>query len=301
MMTALQSLVEELEQNESLEEPERLRERFDALDRLDAQHWDAHPLDGQASPQASEAIESAIHSRARALCAKLEAANSKLYEAIREEIRRGCRPDALLQHVFESRRGSGAHSLARGEGYNYLDDLVSGVLQFEKPDDSRVPLAQEMVPYQPTPARHIFDLIAVTALTEHDVLIDLGSGLGHVPLLVSICTPARSIGVELEPAFIHCARQCAQSLNLNNITILQQDARATDLSKGTVFYLYTPFTGTILRDMLLSLKRGASHRKIRVCTYGPCTPIVAQEPWLTSSTTPKANRIVVFTSRNTVS
>ncbi|MGA2097391.1 MAG: class I SAM-dependent methyltransferase [Candidatus Acidiferrum sp.] len=303
--SALHSLVKELERDSSLEEPDRLRERIEALDRLDVYHLDAaNPetdyLGGQ--PPAVEPIALAIRNRARALCAKLEAANSVLYEKIREEIRRGYRPDALLQYVPTVRRVRGTIRLAHGEGYDYLDDLLTGVLNFEtpgdRPGDKNFHLAPEMVPYQPTPARHIFELIVRTALTEQDVLIDLGSGLGHVPLLVSICTAARAIGVELQPTHVNCARQSARSLNLNNVTFLQQDARETDLSAATVFYLYTPFIGKILEAMLASLKQEASRRKIRIYTFGPCTPIVAQEPWLKSTAAPKVDQIAIFASRN---
>jgi hypothetical protein len=303
MMSTLQSLVEELEQDRSLDEPSRLRERVEALDRLDVYHVDSQQLGAQRSlSPAAEPMGAAIRARAKALCAKLEAANSKLYQTIREEIQRGSRPDSLLQHVSKSVRAGDADSLAHGEGYDYLDDLLSGVLHFETPDDrpgdENVSLSPEMVPYQPTPARHIFDLIASTALTEHDVLIDLGSGLGHVPLLVSICAPARTIGIELEATYVNCARRSAKSLNLNKVTFIQEDARATNLSAGTLFYLYTPFVGTILSAMLSSLRQQAATRQIRICTFGPCSPIIAQEPWLESTSTPKLDQIAVFTPRN---
>jgi hypothetical protein len=61
---------------------------------------------------------------------------------------------------------------------------------------------------------------------------------------------------------------------------VQGDARAADLSDGTVFYLYTPFTGTILRDVLNLLRDEAVRREIRICTFGLCTPAVAEEQWL---------------------
>jgi hypothetical protein len=62
-------------------------------------------------------------------------------------------------------------------GYDYLDELISGVLQFEELSAEVVRLESEMVSYGPTPARHILDLIGRTTLTERDFLIDLGSGL----------------------------------------------------------------------------------------------------------------------------
>jgi len=291
-MSSLQSLIDELEQDRSLDEPHRLRERVDALDRLDA-----HQLDGPLPPSTGESMEAETHRRARALCDKLEAVNFRLYKTIREEIQRGSRPDRLLQHVPKSGETSGPESLASGEGYDYLDELVSGVLNFERPDDLRVQLAAEMVAYQPTPARHIFDLISRAAITERDVLVDLGSGLGHVPLLVSICTGARCTGIELEAAYVDCARRSAEALHLNNVAFFRQDARAADLSGGTVFYLYTPFTGSILREMLVSLRREADSRELRICTFGPCTPTIAQEPWLEASRAERVDQTAVFRSR----
>jgi predicted RNA methylase len=136
--------------------------------------------------------------------------------------------------------------------------LISGVLRFEEPYAEVVRLASGMVSYQPTPARHIFDLIGRTALTERDFLIDLGSGLGHVTLMASICTSANCTGIELEPSYVDCARRSARSLNLNNVKFIRGDARAADLSDGTVFYLYTPFIGAILRDVLNSLRQEAA-------------------------------------------
>lgn len=281
MIRALHSLVEELEQDQSLEEPDRLSQRVDALDRLEVY------LD---SVQPSEA---GIYQRAQALTARLDAANFELYRAIRREIQCGAGRDTLLPWVHKS-------GLAQGEGYDYQDELVVGVLRFEDPgvEPGVEPglLAPEMVFYQPTPARHIFDLIDRTALTESDVLVDLGSGLGHVPLLASICTSARSIGIELESAYIDCARHSARGLNLDHVTFLKQDARTADLSSGTVFYLYTPFIGAILRSVLDSLQREASRRQIRICTFGPCTPIIAQEQWLEASGPLYTDRIAVFCS-----
>lgn len=61
---------------------------------------------------------------------------------------------------------------------------------------------------------------------------------------------------------------------------VQGDARAADLSDGTVFYCYASFTGTILRDVLNLLRDEALRREIRICTFGPCTPAVAKEQWL---------------------
>jgi hypothetical protein len=116
--------------------------------------------------------------------------------------------------------------------------------------------------------------------------------------LASICTSGCSVEIEVEGAYVDCARQSAYELNLNNVTFIQQDAREVDLSKGTVFYLYTPFLGTILREVLDLLRREAVSREIRVCTFGPCTPTVGEERWLEPIEPPEAGRVAVFRSGN---
>jgi Methyltransferase domain len=289
-----QGLVEQLDNDTSLLEPDRLRERLEGLDLLDAYFPDTHHPVSDAEPNAA-----GLHRRARAVYARLEAVNFELYQSIRNEIQRGDRPDTLLWWARSSAEIEDVAGPVNGIGYDYydyLDELISGVFQFEEPSAGPVQREAERVAYQPTPTRHIFSLIGLTALTEADVLIDVGSGLGHVPLLVSICTGARSIGIELEAAYVERARQCAQRLNLDGVTFIRQDARAADFTVGTVFYLYTPFTGSILSDVLNHLRCEAAQRQIRICTYGPCASAVAEEPWLEAAAAPDTHRITLFRS-----
>ena len=226
--------------------------------------------------------------RARALHLKLESVNTKLFASIRRQIQTGTCPSEFSSIL---------HTLTippRGLAYDYLDDLISGVLQFQPPTEPLRALHSESVFYQPTPARHIFHLISSAAITKADTLIDLGSGLGHVPLLASICTGASSIGIELDPTWIASAAQCANTLNLRNVTFLAQDARQADLTRGTVFYLYTPFTGSTLQSVLNLLRTEASLRPIRIGTFGPCTLVLCEEAWLKPLTPPAADQITIF-------
>jgi hypothetical protein len=277
------SLIGQLEQDCSLLEPRHLRQRFEALDDLDVYLSDGQP------------IATALHHRATAIYAELEAVNFRLYDAIRRDIQRGAGAAGLLEWMPD---GDAAGNLMNHSGYDYLDELISGILQLEEPSAQLVQLNSEMVAYQPTPARHIFDLIRRAVLTDYDSLIDLGSGLGQVTLMASICSSASCAGIELVASYIDCARNCAQSLNLNNARFIEGDARAADLSRGTVFYLYTPFTGTILREVLNALRHEAVRREIRICTFGACTPVVAEEPWLSVIGTLETNRLAIFRSRD---
>ena len=281
----LEMMLKELEQDRSLHEPDQLRRRIEVLDRLET--CLIHTPDG---------AESTLLRQAQAISAELEAINEKLYQSIRRKIQQGAGDGGLYEWATVSSEVGRPLDQLNGVGYDYLDVLVSGTLQFDEPDESIASLAPEMVFYQPTPARYVFDLIRHAELKKGDVLIDLGSGLGHVSLLAAICTPAQCIGIELEAAYVACAKKSALALNVSNVTFIQQDARSADFANGTVFYLYTPFTGTILRDVLDRLKREAADREIRVCTLGPCTLIVEKEPWLHAMSTPEIDQLTIFRS-----
>lgn len=163
-------------------------------------------------------------------------------------------------------------SAARHDTVNYddLDTLVAGILSTDQfVDDGTVALDPEMVPYQPTPARLVLALVREIRPTERDVFVDVGSGLGTVPTLVSLLTGARAVGVEWHPSYCAYARHRARCLNLSSVSFVQQDAREADLSAGTIFYLFTPFKGTMLRDVLRRLDGEGRRRKIRLCIHGP--------------------------------
>jgi hypothetical protein len=228
---------------------------------------------------------------------RLEAANAAVYAAIRSHIQRGSTSDALLPWIV--RCADSAESTPTGLHFDNLDELIGGVLQLREPDSEHIRPGHEMVFYQPTPARHILQMLRLCALTQADTLIDLGSGLGHVPILASLLSEARAIGIELESAYIATARDCARTLNLRRATFLQQNAADADLSTGTAFYLYTPFTGVTLQTVLDNLRQQSRNRHIRICTFGPCTQIVAQESWLKAAdATIAADRIALFHARD---
>jgi hypothetical protein len=296
-MDALQQFVGKLEEDLTLLMPNQVQQRLEALDRLDAYfpemaeaETDEREIDGAEM----DALEAAgLARRARWIRDRLEIANRELYEAIRDQVRRGAGRLALLEWTEPSREHADA---APGMGFDFRDDLICGLLQLEQPEVGPVRFEAEMVFYQPTPARHIFNLIGLSALTAADVFVDIGSGLGHVPLLISICTDARAIGIELEGAYVERARQCAERLNLDRVAFFEQDARVADYSSGTVFYLYTPFSGAMLQLVLDRLEQQAACRPIRICTYGPSTSVLAREPWLWATSMPDADQITVFRS-----
>lgn len=281
-MQPLQTLLKRLETDRSLESPDRLPCRLDALDRIEAY-----------LPHVDDADKDLLR-RAQVVFEQYEDLNASVYHGLREDIRSGRGAGRLMEWVAASdRHATGGRG---SQGYDLLDEVVGGVLQIGEPRVPTVELTADMVFYQPTPARHIFETIRRSGVDEGDVLIDLGSGLGHVPLLVAACTRAHAIGIELEPAYVACAQQAGAALNLPNVSFVQGDARTADLSTGTVFYLYTPFKGAMLREVLDRLRKEAAQRAIRLCTFGPCTPVVAGEPWLSQFDPWEVDGLAVFHS-----
>jgi hypothetical protein len=277
-----------LEAKSSLFEPEQVRARLDVLDDLDAGFGDF-----DSGPFKNDRNERIYH-RVKAIRTRLEAVNAELYQFIRSEILHGAQPHTLLQWIQASANRDETGSPDPGLAYDYRDELVSGILQFREPSEANLHRVREMVFYQPTPVRHILQLITANALSEADVLVDLGSGLGHVPLLASLLTGVQSLGIEVEGAYVASAQECAQSLHLSRVRFIHEDATVADLSSGTVFYLYSPFTGSILADVLERLRKESTRRPIKICTLGPCTCTVAQESWLQASALAHPGQITIF-------
>ncbi|MEP6747422.1 MAG: hypothetical protein ABJB86_06835 [Bacteroidota bacterium] len=167
-------------------------------------------------------------------------------------------------------------------GYDNLDIFLNGLLTNQKMPVETKSREREMIFYQKTPARIIMEVVKKAEFKSHDVFVDLGAGLGHVVILVNLLTSVMSKGIEFEPAFCNYAKACVAELNLTRAEFINMDARYADYSSGTVFFMYTPFEGKMLEEVLQNVENETKRRKIKIFTYGPCTPKVAKQGWLTN-------------------
>jgi len=249
--------------------------RAEALDELEF-----HVLDRIAGlAQTADLIR--LSQAAARVKRDLEAIDGALFQRLRSAIRTGVCNGTALKDLIEHYVGQPSDSRRLDQiGYDILDQFINGLLGLQTLPDETQALEQEMVAYQQTPARVIVELIAQADLTQDDVFYDVGSGLGHVPLLVSLLSDATAKGIEWEGAYCAAARACARNLNLARVAFVHADARTADYTDGTVFFLYTPFRGRILHAVLEKLRTESRRRRIRIFTYGPCTLQVAQQRWL---------------------
>ena len=143
-------------------------------------------------------------------------------------------------------------------------DLVLDVAQV---DEDGPELPRGCVPYLPCAVSTILNVVSDGKVTETDVFVDVGSGVGRSLLLVHLLTGAGTIGIEVQPELIRSAKACAAGLGLRGARFVEGDAaeQVGSLMAGTVFFLYCPFSGERLQRVLAGLLDIARARAIRVC------------------------------------
>jgi hypothetical protein len=222
-----------------------------------------------------------LQQQAREVEARLRQADSDLFQTLRCRICSGEATPASLRQLFDQYtcyRPGRVGQIHRG--YDTLDALLHGLLRAEQAPVAAQHRDFEMIPYEPTPARAILDLIDQVRISPDDVFYDLGAGMGHVAMLVHLLTGATVRGVEIETAYCRHAQRCTEELGLAQVRFVNGDAREVDTTDGTVFFMYTPFTGLVLDTVLTALAHQARRRPLTLCTLGACTFEVARQPWL---------------------
>ncbi|MBL7162386.1 MAG: hypothetical protein ISS57_07250 [Anaerolineales bacterium] len=223
---------------------------------------------------------SKLQEQAQQLGDRILAFNDRLFQQLRAEILGGATGERLrtllapFTHYTPEDRGQPHY------GYENLDGLIEGTLFPQPHSEPTLERIYGMVRYEPTPVSVILELFDQVQFSEDDVFYDLGSGLGKVVMLVHLLAGIPCVGVEFEPAYYDYAAQRAAELGLTGTKFTNADAREVDFSDGTVFFLFNPFGGEIFTTVFAKLEKEAQARQITICSYGACTPPLAELPWL---------------------
>jgi hypothetical protein len=265
-----------IEQNAALFEETNFVDRAEAIDFINFHIIDRFGglLDGFESTE----LLKALTGKAENIKAGLEEVDARLFVGLRESISTGSLSGRGFRDMIGNYFPHGFGDDGTAIGYDNLDMFINGLLYDKDIPEPILSLEPEMVFYQKTPARIVFELVEQAQFGEGDVFFDIGSGLGQVVMLVNLMSGVNAKGIEFEPAYFAYAMACADQLNLPAVEFINADARGVDYSAGTVFFMYTPFSGFMLAEMLLVLRRVSS--KITLFTYGPCSAVVAGESWL---------------------
>lgn len=288
------------ENKTGLFEENRFIERTEAIDRIQFHMIDRIDIILSNQPASQDLIP--LKNQAENLLKSFESINQTVFLKLRREIRAGD------YHNFRSKFSEYAKYLyqnkrAQSIGYDSLDSFVAGLLEVDNgsPEET-VSREPDMVFYQPTPAHAIWQLIQESGIRKKDIFYDLGSGLGQVAILVNLLCGAAAKGIEIDPNYCTYARQSAKALSLKGVDFINADARSASYADGTIFYLYTPFQGKILKEVLNRLESESRKRPIKICTYGPCTLDVSKENWLepVNKNQNSENEVAIFKSISSI-
>jgi ribosomal protein L11 methylase PrmA len=110
----------------------------------------------------------------------------------------------------------------------------------------------------PTPPEVVDAMLKVANVSKDDVLYDLGSGDGRIPIAAAKQFGTQGFGVDIDPERVEEANANAKQAGVSDrVRFMQQDLFQTDLSNATVITLYLlPRINIKLRPRLLQLKPG---------------------------------------------
>lgn len=134
---------------------------------------------------------------------------------------------------------------------------VAGAAAWAQPVPQIGQISKDSV-WVPTPERMIRRMMQLADVTPQDLVVDLGSGDGRMPIYAAKHFGARAVGVELEENLVALSVKAAQAQGVSHLVrFLRQDLYEADLSQATVIALYiSPGVMQKLKPRLLSLKPG---------------------------------------------
>ena len=95
------------------------------------------------------------------------------------------------------------------------------------------------VRFVPTPQNVVEAMLEMARVTSTDVVYDLGSGDGRIPITAAKKYGARGVGIEIDPFYLRDAiDNRAKAGVVDRVTFLNQDLFDADISDATVVTLF---------------------------------------------------------------
>jgi len=125
--------------------------------------------------------------------------------------------------------------------------------------DMTLGTSQAIDPFGPTPHEVVAEMIALAEVRKDDVVYDLGSGDGRIPIAAAKQAGARGVGIELRPELVEQSRKTVAEAGVaDRVRFIHNDFFKCDFSDATAILVYLyPRTLLPLRPKLLAeLKPG---------------------------------------------
>ncbi|MFB6231915.1 MAG: cyclopropane-fatty-acyl-phospholipid synthase family protein [Salinibacter sp.] len=135
-----------------------------------------------------------------------------------------------------------------------MAQIVDSVLVPEGPAPASPPdTIDRDVPFVATSHRIVNRMLEVASVSSTDVVYDLGSGDGRIPITAAMQHDARGVGIEIDPDLVAEGRARAKEVGVaNQVEFRQKNLFKADLSEATVVTLYLwPEINVELRPKLL--------------------------------------------------
>jgi len=114
--------------------------------------------------------------------------------------------------------------------------VSSGLMLAQQPE---APARQPDVIYVPTPQDVVDAMLDLAQVKSTDVIYDLGSGDGRIPITAAQKYGARGVGIDINPERIKEANDNLKKANVGDkVKFLTADLFETDISEATVVTLY---------------------------------------------------------------
>src|SRR5262249_13091318 len=149
------------------------------------------------------------------------------------------------------------------------DHYVEEVLGIAYPPLDERRLERESMAYLPSGYDEIVHAFDATELGPGDRFLDIGSGMGKATMLAALLTGATSFGVEHDESLHELAEVAACALHVEGVHCRRDDAREAVLDEAEVVFMYLPFTGSVLSNVMARLMErrpeGARARRRFLC------------------------------------
>jgi ribosomal protein L11 methylase PrmA len=113
--------------------------------------------------------------------------------------------------------------------------------------------------YVPTPEEVVDAMLQVAKVTKADVVFDLGTGDGRIPVTAAKKYGARGVGIDIDPQRIKEANENVQKNGVaDKVRILQADLFEANISEATVvtLYLLPSLNQKLMPKLMKDLKPG---------------------------------------------
>jgi SAM-dependent methyltransferase len=120
--------------------------------------------------------------------------------------------------------------------------------------------------YLPTPQPVVEAMLRLAKVSRADIVYDLGSGDGRIPIAAARAYGARAVGIELNSRMVERARCHARAAGIEGLVeFRQQDLFGADLREATVvtLFLFPELNRRLVPKLLSELRPGTrivSHR-----------------------------------------